>query len=125
MASLHKLAPVIQIVTTPAELRKLADTMERAQRETVLGGSITVERWVSQEVDIEWQWDQDKPLPPLPDAGRYIAATEMVKGHQICNNGVWQTITNLWVDPAMNQVVIHISGGGVFRFDVLSQVKVR
>lgn len=60
MASLHKMPARMQVFTTPAELRKLADKMQAHYDNAKLGTSLIVEVWEGEGCEIVWTADQEK-----------------------------------------------------------------
>lgn len=50
----------LQITTTPAELRELADKMEAAYKNAKLGQSTLVCEWLGTRATLQWHFDQEK-----------------------------------------------------------------
>ena len=60
MATINKRNPIIEICTTPNELRKLADNMESVWRNLSLGDSCEMETWIGENATIVFSIDQEK-----------------------------------------------------------------
>lgn len=103
MASVDVLPTPLQITTTPAELRALADKMEEAHKKCQIGESNFVEEWTGNRASIRWHFDFDKMaamqfieiLPHLFEPGDVVQhcgrAYEITRVSDLCerDRGFW------------------------------------